>query len=108
MKPDFAIKALVLEGASRILRYDPWSLTRAERAELRQTLAEEQDLWARRLEPLTPPHAGEIPWFLLATRSFRTLRQLLGDPHSREPLAEATRARVLGFARSFADYLAAA
>lgn len=92
----------------RLLEFDPWSLTPAERRELRQTLADAQRTWLPRIAALVepPPLDGTFPAFLLGTPPFVDLATGIGDAIARHQLDTATADRLQRFVDRYRDYLA--
>jgi len=98
-----AIAALI-----RLLEFDPWSLTHAERRELRRSMTDAQRSWLPRVTALVepPPLEGSFPAFLLATPAFSDLAVGIGDAASPRDLDTATADRLQRFVDRYRDYLA--
>jgi hypothetical protein len=92
----------------RLLEFDPWSLTLAERRTLRRAMGGAQNAWlprvARLVEP--PPLDASFPAFLLATPAFADLADGIGAARSASDLCTATADRLQRFVDRYRDYLA--
>jgi hypothetical protein len=95
-------------GLVRLLGFDPWSLTLAERRLLRHVHDREQAAWLPRLGRLVePPAPGQgFPAFLLATQPFADLRDGIGKAKSMLELDTATADRLQRFVDRYRDWLA--
>jgi hypothetical protein len=91
----------------RLLEFDPWSLTLAERRELRRAMASAQAAWLPRIQGLIepPPIDGTFPAFLLSTPAFADLAQGIGPARRAHELCTATADRLQRFVDRYRDYL---
>jgi len=101
---DHAIATLV-----RLLEFDPWSLTVAERSDLRQAYSAHQRTWLPRLNGLVEPPAidATFPAFLLGTPTFADLAQGIGNARAPHELDTATADRLQRFVDRYRGYLVA-
>lgn len=93
----------------RLLEFDPWSLTPAERRRLRSALAAHQARWLPRIASLVEPPAPDpgFPAFLLETPPFHDLRDGIGSAWQLGDLDTATADRLQRFVDRYRDWLAA-
>lgn len=102
-----AAEARAIASLIQLLEFDPWSLTVAERRELRQTLSDAQRTWLPRIAELVepPPIDAGFPAFLLGTPAFADLASGVGDASARHELDTATADRLQRFVDRYRDYL---
>ncbi|MGE3879117.1 MAG: hypothetical protein AB7I19_08675 [Planctomycetota bacterium] len=91
----------------RLLEFDPWSLTAAERRCLRSAFQREQARWLPRVATLVEPPAPaqSFPAFLLETAPFRDLRDGIGQAKKLSELDTATADRLQRFVDRYRDWL---
>ncbi|MFO1051718.1 MAG: hypothetical protein U1F36_05855 [Planctomycetota bacterium] len=104
-----SLSADEIAGLVRLLGFDPWSLTPAERRALRHAYQRQQSTWLPRLARLVePPVPGTgFPAFLLETPPFSDLREGIGSAASLRDLDTATADRLQRFVDRYRDWLAA-
>jgi hypothetical protein len=108
-QPANSAEARAITDLIRLLEFDPWSLTPAERTELRAALDEAQARWLPRIVDLVEPPAVDeaFPAFLLETPAFADLARGIGDAHGARELGIATADRLQRFVDRYRSYLAA-
>lgn len=95
-------------GLVRLLAFDPWSLTHAERRLLRHAHGADQQQWLPRLTRLVepPPPGADFPAFLLAMPPFADLKDGIGKARAVTDLDTATADRLQRFVDRYRDWLA--
>jgi hypothetical protein len=102
-----ATSITVIAGLMQLLDHDPWSLTLAERRQLKREFADADRAWRDRIVDLTePPAIGpEFPAFLLDTPAFRGLHARIGDATAAAQLDMATADELQRFVDRYRAYL---
>ena len=98
-----------IAGLVRLLGFDPWSLTPAERRALRVAFQRQQSHWLPRLSRLVEPPLPNpsFPAFLLEMPPFADLRDGIGSATSIRDLDTATADRLQRFVDRYRDWLLA-
>ncbi|MEY2980643.1 MAG: hypothetical protein ACO4CT_08640 [Planctomycetota bacterium] len=107
--PASIAEARAITDLIRLLEFDPWSLTPAERSELRAALVDAQKRWLPRIVDLVEPPVVDdaFPAFLLDTPAFADLADGIGDAHAPCELGTGTADRLQRFVDRYRTYLAA-